>query len=163
MSTLEVLQTLLTQIEAIVATTDLDCEISKYQITPGRPAAPTGQNCNVVSVWSSGAFNGVSGLFHEDDACTIRRGVELRWRLDLCFTVFERDLTAEEQLAISTCVYGYGDAIWCGIASRIGSKLFGNCQAVAIDPLTVGEPLGGIVLIETGLRMNLDCEPEPTS
>ena len=132
-------------------------------MTPGRPAAPSAKNCNVVSVWSSSAFNGVSGLFHEDDACSIRRGVGLHWRVDLCYPEQERDRTPEEQLAISDCVYGYADAIWCGIALRIGRKIFGECTAVAIDALTVAEPLGGIVSVESGLRMNLDCEPEPTS
>jgi hypothetical protein len=162
-ATIDLLEELLSEIEEIIGTTSLDCEISKYQVTPGRPAAPTGQNCNVVSVWSPGAFNGVTELFHEDDPCVIRRGVELRWRLDLCFTETERDRTSAEQLAISTCIYGYGDAIWCGIAKRIGEKLWGDCTAVAIDPLIVAEPLGAIVSVESGFRVHLDCEPEPTS
>lgn len=164
MTTVEALQAVLAKIEDLVATANVDgCgEEMLYRVTAGQPAAPVG-SCSAVSVWASQYFNAATSLFHEDSVCVLSRGVQVEWRLDVCFTETEQDRTAAQHLADAECVYRLADVIWCGLASSLPEVLAVRCAQIAVDALSVVPALGGIYSVSSGFRFQLDCEKESVS
>lgn len=161
MKTVDAALALLTQIEIIVNQSDV-CPVDTFQVTAGEPAAPSG-NCSQISVWASQYFNAVDSLFHTDNPCVIVKGVQLQWRIDLCYQEQESDRTAAQHLVTATCLYDLADAVWCGLNSTVGS-LFGQpCKDVSVDTLDIPAGLGGIVSASSGVRFQLDCDVEPVS
>lgn len=159
--TVAALQTLATNIQTLVEASGLDCQEVGYQVTAGQPAQPTG-NCALVSVWASQAFNAANSMFHEDSPCLVVRGLQMHWRLDLCFTESEQDRTAAEHLETATCLYGLADVIWCGLNLKAAEGIWGRCADVQIDPLSYNEASGGLVSAESGIRIQDDC-PTPNA
>lgn len=158
MDTVEAAVNLSTQIEILVAAADV-CGVDVYQVTAGEPAQPT-SNCSVVSVWPSQYFNAVSSLFAEDNPCLVVKGVQLNYRLDVCYPEQEADHTAAQHLTTAVCLYGLADAIWCGLNVWLAGGAFGQCSDVAHDPMTFSRD-GGIVSASSSVRFQLDCTPPP--
>jgi hypothetical protein len=163
MTTLAAAQTLLTTIQGLYVTWD-GCTINNWQVTAGEPSAPSG-DCTQVSVWATQLFNAVNSLNQEDSACLVIKGVQLAYRIDVCYPTNEdgTDLTADQQLEVATCLYGLADHIWCGINSDLKAITGGNCADVAVDPLSFTRFQGGIVSAQSGLRFQNDCTTEPVS
>lgn len=156
-STVSAASSLLTQIEILVTAADL-CAVDRYQLTAGEPAQPSGQ-CSQISVWASQFFNAVNGLFHEDDPCVVVRGVQLNYRIDLCYTETEKGRTVAQHEADAICLYGLADAVWCGLNVWLAAGAFGNCNKVAHDPLSFDSPFGGMNAASGGIRFQWDCTP----
>lgn len=162
MKTVDAALALLTQIEIIVNQSDV-CEIQTFQVTAGEPAAPTGQ-CSQISVWASQFFNASTSLFNEDNPCVIVKGVQLSYRIDLCYTEQEADRTPAQHLATATCLYDLADAVWCGLNQTVATLFAQPCKDVSVDPMDFQTPQGGIVSAQSGVRFQLDCDPaEPVS
>lgn len=155
MTTLEAAQALLAAIQTLADSTD--CKPDAYQVTAGEPAAPSGQ-CTVISVWASQFFNAVNSMFHEDNPCTVVRGVQLNYRIDVCYEETEKGRTPAQHLVAAECLYSLADTVWCGLNA---ADVFGlRCADIQADPLQFAAPLGGIVSASSGVRLQLDC-PTP--
>jgi hypothetical protein len=163
-TTVEALSALLARIQTLVNVADVDCEIDQYRVVAGQPAAPA-SHCNVVTVWASSAFNAVAGMFHQDDPCTIARGVAFHWRLDLCYQETPQDRTSAQHLATATCLYTLADVIWCGLNTEIGDGLLfdARCKDIQVDALSYNEASGSGVSAQSGLRVQMDCDTEAES
>lgn len=164
MSTVEAAQALLDQIHTIVDASDV-CEVKTYQVTAGAPADPSGQNCAQISVWASQIFNASTSLFHEDNPCMVVRGVQLNYRISVCYEETEAGRTPAQHLVTAVCLYDLADAVWCGLNAAFRDGFLDNrCKQITVDPLIVSEGLGGYVSADSGIRLQLDCptpnEPE---
>lgn len=163
MRIVDALDALLAEIELIAAAAE--CPVDTFRVTAGEPAAPSGY-CSQLAVWASQSFNAANSLFHEDSPCLTVRGVQLHWRLDLCYSEPEsgKPRTPAEDLDLAACLYGLGEDIWCGLNLLLGSGFLGSrCGDIAADALTFTPPFGGIVSAGSGIRLQLECPPGPSS
>lgn len=157
MDTLTAALTLKSAIQSLVESED-GCEITVYQVTAGEPAAPSGSDCPTLSVWASQYFNAVASMFHEDNPCLVVRGVQLNWRLDVCYSETEQGPTAAEHLADAVCLYGLADTIWCGLPPSLPTLFGKKCADLQFDALTIGERSGGYVSASSGVRFQIGCD-----
>jgi hypothetical protein len=157
MTTVEACQTLLAAIQALIEADEDVCEVETFQVTAAEPAAPSGQ-CTIISVWASQFVNAAGSMFHEDNPCVVIRGVQLNYRIDVCYSETEPGRNAAQHLADATCLYGLTDLVWCGLNM---ADVFGlKCSDIQIDPLNFLTPQGGINSAQSGIRLQLDC-PTP--
>lgn len=131
------------------------CEPDRITVTAGEPPAPAG-GCSAIWVWAAR----IEDANLDPEACAVRTVATFNYRIDVCYTETEDDLSDELHLGPAECLYGLMSAIWCHLVSlRDDSDLMGlgSCDNTTLLPLVVGQRSGGNVSATGGILFDYDC------
>lgn len=139
--------------------------VEKVAVTPGEPAAS--DKCSAVYVWGSQVFDAdVSTQARGDIAgCSYIRAYVINYRIDVCMDLTEdgSELTTAEYLEKSTEYYDLIDTIFCELVYRASDgTLFDGltCQAINLQPIVIGGPIGDRISATGTIRVTDPCPPE---